>query len=139
MKHTILGLALLATTAATFPALAQAPAATPMPNHHGMQGMQHGAMPGAPNRAKMSANHQEMMQSMERMNRDMMGAPMIDDPDRDLANMMIPHHQGAIDMARIYLRDGKDPEMRRMAEKIIADQVREIAEMRDWLTRHPAR
>ena len=49
------------------------------------------------------------------------------------------HAQGAIDMARIYLRDGKDPEMRRMAEKIIADQVREIAEMRDWLTRHPAR
>ena len=134
MKHTILGLGLLA-AAATFPALAQAPATTSMPNH---QGMQHGAMPGAPDRAKMSANHQEMMQSMERMNRDMMGAPMIDNPDRDLANMMIPHHQGAIDMARIYLRDGKDPEMRRMAEKIIADQVREIAEMRDWLARHPA-
>ena len=136
MKHTILGLALLATAAATFPALAQAPAATPMPNH---QGMQHGAMPGTPGRATMSANHQEMMQSMERMNRDMMGAPMIDDPDRDLANMMIPHHQGAIDMARIYLRDGKDPEIRRMAEKVITDQEREIAEFQAWLAKNPAK
>ena len=94
-------------------------------------GMSHGNMP-------MSANHMEMMQRMEAMNKAMMGAPMTDNPDRDLVNMMIPHHQGAIDMARVYLRDGKDPEIRRMAEKIITDQEREIAEFRTWLAKNPA-
>ena len=103
----------------------------------GYQGMQHGAMPGMGG-TQMSANHQEMMRGMERMNRDMMAAPMTGNPDRDLANIMISHHQGAIDMARIYLRDGKDPEMRRIAEKIVSDQEREIREFRDWLAKHPA-
>ncbi len=51
--------------------------------------------------------------------------------------MMMPHHQGAIDMARIYLRDGKDPDIRRMAGKIITDQEREIAEFKAWQAKHP--
>lgn len=101
------------------------------------------AMPGMPMPASsggmpMSANHQEMMQSMEKMNRDMMGAPMTGDPDRDLVTMMMPHHQGAIDMARIYLRDGKDPTIRKMAQKIIVDQEREIRDFKAWLAKHPA-
>ena len=121
--------------------MAQAsPPAMPGMSHGTMPGMQGSAMPGMQQGTMpMSPNHMEMMQKMEAMNKAMMGAPMTGNPDRDLVVMMMPHHQGAIDMARIYLRDGKDPEMRRMAEKIIADQVREIAEMRDWLTRHPAR
>ena len=104
-----------------------------------MPGMGHGAMPGMQQGAmSMSPNHMEMMQKMEVMNKAMMGAPMSGNPDRDLVNMMMPHHQGAIDMARIYLRDGKDPEIRRMAEKIIADQEREIAEFKAWLAKNPA-
>ena len=87
----------------------------------------------------MTPNHQEMMQSMEKMNRDMTGAPMTGNPDRDFIAMMMPHHQGAIDMARIYLRDGKDPAIRRMAQKVITDQEREIREMRNWQAKHPVR
>ena len=82
---------------------------------------------------------QQTMDAMERMNRSMMAPEaMTGDPDHDLVAMMIPHHQGAIDMARIYLRTGRDPQIRRMAQKIIADQEREIRDMRAWQARHPA-
>ena len=118
-------------------ALAFAPPgfAQPRPAPAAMPGM---PMPATPGGMPMSANHQEMMQSMEKMNRDMMGASMTGDPDRDLVVMMMPHHQGAIDMARIYLRDGKDPAIRKMAEKIIVDQEREIRDFKAWLAKHPA-
>jgi YVTN family beta-propeller protein len=69
-------------------------------------------------------------QAMERMDRDMGAAPMVGDPDRDFAAMMIPHHQGAIAMAQAEIRYGKDPVMRRLAQEILVTQVAEIDVMR---------
>ena len=52
------------------------------------------------------------------------------DIDRDFVAMMIPHHQGAIDMAVIELRYGKNEQLRRIAQEIIVDQMQEIAAMK---------
>jgi uncharacterized protein (DUF305 family) len=52
------------------------------------------------------------------------------DVDHDFAAMMIPHHQGAIDMATAYLRSGRNEQLRRIAQEIIVSQQQEIAAMR---------
>ena len=60
---------------------------------------------------------------------------MTGDQDRDFATMMTEHHKGAIKMARTELEKGKDPAMRALAEKIIADQQREIGQMDAYLAK----
>ena len=55
------------------------------------------------------------------------------DPDRDFARMMVPHHQGAIDMALLELRFGKDERLKRLAQGIVIEQGQEIEVMRSIL------
>lgn len=137
--HRAAALLAIAIAGASPAASAQALASPPVQATQGRPGM---AMPGGmvmPNGQDTSANHQDMMAAMEKMNQTMMApSAMTGDPDRDFVAMMTPHHQGAIDMARIYLRDGKDPAIRRMAQKIITDQEHEIREFRAWQAKHPA-
>jgi uncharacterized protein (DUF305 family) len=79
-----------------------------------------------------------MQLSMSRMDSGMKAAPMNGNIDHDFAAMMIPHHQGAIDMAKAELLYGKDPVMRRLAKEIIVDQQSEIEVMQLWLSKKSA-
>jgi len=78
-----------------------------------------------------------MARAMERMHKDMAIASS-GDPDRDFAAMMIPHHQGAVDMAKVELQFGKNPVLRRLAQGIIVEQLQEIEVMQRELRQLPA-
>lgn len=89
--------------------------------------MQMGRADSEASKALMAAN--------DKMMKDMTITPS-GDVDRDFVAMMIPHHQGAIDMAKIELQFGKDPEIRQLAQAVVAAQEKEIAEMTAWLAMH---
>jgi uncharacterized protein (DUF305 family) len=57
-------------------------------------------------------------------------------PDKDFVLMMTPHHQGAIDMAKVELQYGKDSELLKLAGDIVAAQEQEIAQMNAWLAKN---
>ncbi|HLG83716.1 MAG TPA: DUF305 domain-containing protein [Bradyrhizobium sp.] len=79
--------------------------------------------------AEESAFLKENDAAMTKMMNDMAAKPS-GDIDRDFVAMMSPHHQGAIDMAVIELRYGKNEQLRRIAQEIIVDQMQEIAAMK---------
>jgi uncharacterized protein (DUF305 family) len=75
----------------------------------------------------------ELMRSMDKMHATIAAAQPSGDADLDFVNLMLPHHQAAIDMARTQLMYGKDPQMRRLAQEIVTDQQSEIELMQLWL------
>ena len=88
-----------------------------------MAGMDHSKMAdGAASTSPLMASMNDMMAKMDAMK-------MKGNTDHDFAHMMLEHHRGAVAMADIELRDGKDATMRQMAEKIKPDQQKEIGEM----------
>jgi len=78
-------------------------------------------------------------EAMAAMDRGMREAPMNGVAEHDFISMMIPHHQGAIDMAKALLLTTKDPELRNLAQGIITEQQNEIRLMRAWLDHHAER
>jgi uncharacterized protein (DUF305 family) len=143
MKTITKGIAALAITAVAGVAYAQT-------SHQGHGSMpMSGAMPmGNMDPAAMQKMMQDMMPSpndppstkdfkaadMKMMHN--MHVPYTGNPDVDFRTHMIPHHRGAVEMAKVALKHAKDPETKRMAQRIIDDQEKEIAEMQDWLKRN---
>lgn len=101
-----------------------------------------GAMPPSPDKTTAAAAAaakgydtylSDMHVGMEKMMRDMHADPPSGDPDIDFLAMMVPHHWGAVEMARLVLRDGRDPIVREIAEAILAGQQTEMQGMRGRL------
>jgi uncharacterized protein (DUF305 family) len=65
-----------------------------------------------------------------------MMSPYTGDADADFVTGMIPHHQGAVDMAKVVLEFGKDPDVKKFAEGVIAAQEAEIKWMNEWLAKN---
>jgi uncharacterized protein (DUF305 family) len=93
---------------------------------HDAAGQQEAASPA-------SAAYRE---AMDRMHEAMNAIQDSGDADVDFARGMIPHHQAAIDMAKAVLEHGKDPEIRKLAEDVIAAQESEIEQLEAWLEKH---
>lgn len=129
--------------ALTGPAFAQsshqghgaAPAAGAAPmgmmNMDSMQSMMKTMMPAAGDSASTKDFKAADMKMMHAM-----AVPYTGNPDVDFRAKMIPHHQGAIDMAKVALAHAKDETTKAIAAQIIKDQEREIAEMREWLSKN---
>lgn len=86
--------------------------------------------------AQLSEVGRAYMDSMASMHEDMLKGIQEADPDVAFAAGMLPHHQGAVAMAEIELKYGKDPGLRKLAEEIIKAQKAEIEFMQKWLAEH---
>ena len=93
-----------------------------------MKGMNTIMKPATPADKAFAASMKTMMNGMN--------VKPTGEPDKDFVLMMIPHHQGAIDMAKVELQYGRDPELRQLATDIVAAQEKEIAHMKAWLEKN---
>jgi uncharacterized protein (DUF305 family) len=95
-----------------------------------MQGMQ--MAPPSGDEAASSKAYRSAMNKMEKS----MAVTFSGDPDKDFVAGMIPHHEGAVAMAKAELQYGKDPQLRKLARDVIAAQTKEIAFMQSWQAKH---
>ncbi len=130
MLKTILVAASLATALSTSAVLAQD---NTMHQGHDMSSMDHSTMDHSA--MNDSPSSKAFAEANAKMHKDM-AVPLTGNADVDFVQGMIPHHQGAIDMAKIVLEHGKDPEIRKLAEEVIAAQEGEIAMMKAWLAKN---
>lgn len=86
-----------------------------------------------PTTSEATKMQQELNNSMHKMHAAMAKSTNMKNPDVAFANGMIAHHLGAIDMANIELKYGKDIEMRKLATAIVKAQETEIKQMQKWL------
>lgn len=104
-------------------------AQTAAPSHDAMSGMS-GSGKDAPSTAAFRTADRSMMAGMSSIQ-------YTGDADRDFVAHMIPHHEGAVEMAKVELKYGKDAKLRQLAKDVIAAQEKEIAFMKQWLAAHP--
>ncbi len=125
MKHSILTIISLAAV------ISAANAQQPAP----MQGMQHGNMPmmapSATDTAATKGYKQAMMMQMQNMPKQYTG-----NADFDFMAQMRAHHQSAVDMAQVVLAEGKDTQVKKLAQDIIVAQRKEIDDIDLWLTKN---
>ena len=100
---------------------------TMIANHKTAEGKAHSGAGHA------AGEHNELMETMNKMMDKMKGMKMSGDADKDFVMMMIPHHESAVTMAEDEISHGKHYELKKMAQKIIADQNKEIKDFKDWL------
>jgi uncharacterized protein (DUF305 family) len=127
MKRTTLLLALAASLSA-----GTVFAQTAAPSHDNMAGMKMDkpAQGDSPSTAAFQAADQSMMSGMSSIQ-------YTGSADHDFVAHMIPHHEGAVEMAKVELKYGKDAKLRKLAKDIVAAQEKEIAFMKQWLAAHP--
>ncbi|MFM0033950.1 CopM family metallochaperone [Paraburkholderia strydomiana] len=83
-----------------------------------------------------SASTAAFKEADDKMMKQMSGPMYTGDADKDFVAHMIPHHQGAIDMANVELKYGKDPELKKLARSIVKAQHDEIGFMQKWQAKH---
>ncbi|WP_194443721.1 DUF305 domain-containing protein [Teichococcus aerophilus] len=96
------------------------------------RGQEHYHGHGHANAAPQASASAAMQDAMEEMHHSMGRVRVTGELDRDFIALMLPHHEGAVAMARLYMESGQDPQLRQLAAQIIAGQEAEIGLMEGW-------